>query len=246
MRLKYFRATSTALCALTLACSESAPAPSDPRPVPPAEFSLTGRVSDVNTGAPLNGTTLTVVDGTNVGRLTTSEADGSYSLVLKPGGFTMRARHDGYDSFFQGVTFVANTFVDIQMRPAMQTLAGRWAGTLSLVQASTGILTEVAIPQLAMGHAGFNISSTFQTSGPYGGSFSGTLRDDSSIASTTETEGTMTVTYNLAGRNPMTCRGTSRFTGTVNWTSATMTALPVDLECGMKLTAVTITLERQQ
>jgi hypothetical protein len=238
------RLMRTVLCALTLACSQSSPAPSDPRPLPPAEFSLTGRVSDLNTGAPLIGAAIAVVDGTNVGRATTSGADGTYTLVLRPGGLTIRARYGGYDSVFQGVTFVANTLVDIQMRPAGQTLAGTWAGTLSVVQA--GIPTDVAIPQLTMTQAGSNISSTFSTSSPYGGSFSGTLRDPASIASTTETSGTMTVTYNLSGRNPMTCRGTGSFTGTVNWTRATMTAPPMTLDCGISLTAVTMALERQQ
>jgi hypothetical protein len=230
-----------------LACSESAPAPSSPpRPLPPAEFSLIGRVSDFNTGVALMGATITVVDGTNVGRATTSGADGTYNLVLRQGGFTIRARYDGYDSVFQGVTFVANTVVDIQMRPAGQTLAGRWAGTLSFVQSSTGFRTEVAIPQLTMLHAGNNISSTFRTSGPYDGSFSGTLRDPASIASTTETGGTMTVTFDLAGRNPMTCQGTGTFAGTINWTRAAMTAPQITLECGITLTPVTIALERQQ
>ena len=249
MQPMWSRAIGTALCVVTLACSESAPAPSDPRPLPPLpppEFSLTGRVSDVNTGVPLTGATITVVDGTNVGRAATTGADGTYSLVLKPGGFTVRARYEGYDSVFQGVTLVANTLVDIQMRPANQTLAGTWTGTLSFVQVSTGISTELAIPQLAMTQAGSNIASTFRTSGPYGGSFSGTLHDPAAIASTTETGGTMTLTYDLAGRNPMTCRGTSSFTGTVNWTRAALTTPQITLDCGMTLTAVTIALERQQ
>ena len=231
---------------MTLACSEPTPAPSDPRPLPPAEFSLSGRVSDFNTGVALNGATITVVDGTNGGRATTSGADGTYLFVLRPGGFTIGVRYDGYDSVFQGVTLVANALVDIQMRPAMRTLAGTWAGTLSFVQVSTGIRTDVAIPQLGMTHAGNNISSTFRTSGPYEGSFSGTLRDPASIASTTETGGTMTVTYNLAGRNPTTCSGMGSFTGTVNWTRAAMMAPQITLECGTTLTAVTISVERRQ
>jgi hypothetical protein len=230
------RGLGTVLCALTLACSESGPAPSDPRPLPPAEFSLTGRVSDFNTGVSLTGAAITVVDGANVGRATTSGADGTYRLALRPGGFTIRARSDGYDAIFQGVTFVANTVVDIQMRPAMQALAGTWAGTLSFVQVSTGNRTDVAIPQLTMLQAGNSVSSTFRTSGPYEGSFTGTLHDPSSIASTTDTAGTMTVSFFLAGRNPMTCRGTDRFTGTVNWTRAAMTVPHITLECGMTLT----------
>ncbi len=158
----------------------------------------------------------------------------------------IRIRHTGYDSVFESVTFVGDSRLDVQMRPSMQTLAGTWAGTLSFVQVSTGIRTDVVIPQLTMTQAGTAISSTFRTSGPYDGSFSGTLSDPASIASTTETGGTMTVTFDFSGRNPMICRGTGSFTGTVNWTRASMTAPQIPLECGMALTNVTIAIERQQ
>ena len=203
-------------------------------------------MSDFNSGVPLTGAAIAVVDGTNVGRATTSGADGTYGLALRPGGFTIRSRYGGYDSVFQGVTFVANTVLDIQMRPVMQTLAGTWAGTLSFVQVSTGTRTDVAIPQLTMLQMGNNLSATFRTSGPYEGSFTGTLNDPSSLASTTETAGTMAVAFLLSGRNPMTCRGTDRFTGTVNWTRAAMTAPQIMLECGITLTGVTVSLERRQ
>ena len=150
-----------------LACSDSPPTPSNPRPLPPTEFALSGHVSDVNTGAPLSGATIAIIDGANVGRATTSGADGTYVLAMGPGGFTMRVRSDGYDSVFQGVTFVADTRVDIQMRRVMQSLAGTWTGTLSFVQVNTGIGTDAAIPALVMTHAGSAISSAFRTSGPY-------------------------------------------------------------------------------
>jgi Carboxypeptidase regulatory-like domain len=235
------RLICTALCALTLACG-STPTPSDPRPLPPPI--LSGRVSDLNTGAPLTAVILTVIDGPNASRTTVSDAGGRFLFgTLTVGRFTLRARYQGYDSVFQGVNFVADTTLNIQMQPAMQTLSGTWTGTLSFMQ--NGAKT-VAIPQLTLVHTGTSISSTFLTSGPYQGSFSGTLRDPASIASRTETGGTMTVTYDVAGRNPMTCRGTVSFTGTVNWTRAAMTASQITLECGIALTAVTMSLERQQ
>jgi hypothetical protein len=231
---------------LALACSDPPPAPSNPRPLPPTEFALSGHVSDVTTGAPLSGAAITIIDGANVGRATSSAADGSYVLTMGPGGFTMRVRSDGYDSVFQGVTFIADTRVDIQMRRVMQSLAGTWTGTLSFVQVGTGIRTDAAIPALVMTHAGSAISSTFRTSGPYDGSFDGTLRDPASIAATTDTAGTMSVTFDLAGRGPLTCRGTGSFTGSINWTHAVMTAPQMSLECGIALTGVTIAIDRQQ
>jgi hypothetical protein len=64
---------------------------------------------------------------------------------------------------------------------------------------STVSRTDVAIAQLTMLHSGNNVSSTIRTSGPYEGSFTGTLRDPSSIASTTDTAGTMTVPFSFFG-----------------------------------------------
>jgi hypothetical protein len=74
--------------------------------------------------------------------------------------------------------------VNFQMRPAMQSLAGTWTGVLSFVQGSGG-RTEVSMPQLTMTQTGSAISSTFSTSGPYAGTFTGALTDPSSIASST-------------------------------------------------------------
>src|SRR5204863_7622621 len=87
---------------------------------------------------------------------------------LVAGGFTVRLMYSGYDSVYRGITFVGDTSIDVQMRPAMRTLAGTWAGTLSFTRAN-GTREDVAVPQLTMVHAGATVSSTFLTSGPYQG-----------------------------------------------------------------------------
>jgi hypothetical protein len=140
---------------------------------------------------------------------------------------------------------VSDTSIEVQMRPAMQTLAGTWTGTLSFSRANSA-REDVAIPQLTMAHSSINVSSAFLTSGPYQGRFTGTLRDPSSVASTTDVTGTMTLTLDLSGRGPLTCNGTSDFTGTVNWTQMVLTARQVVFECATTFTNVTISLARQQ
>lgn len=240
-----FNATVIFLCGCMWAgCGDPATRPSDPKPLPPP--GLHGQVSDANTGRPLAGAVLTIVDGANASMTTSSDAQGNYGFAfLAPGGFTLRARHDGYDSVFQGVTFVGDTRLDIQMRPAMQTLAGTWTGSLAFA-ASNGVPQTVAIPQLTLMQSGSSLSSAFLTSGPYQGNFSGTLRDPSSIASTTDVTGSLTLTMNLAGRGPLNCSGTTDFTGTVNWTQMTVAAPRVAFDCGTTFTAVMISLVRQQ
>ena len=241
------RGAFIALCVLTLACHDaSAPNAPPSGSVPPSTFALTGQVSDLNTGSPLAGATITILDGRNASRTTTSDGRGAFRLAdLMVGGFTVRVRYGGYDSVFRGITFVADTSIEVQMRPAMQTLAGTWTGTLSFSRGS-GAREDVAVPQLTMVHSGVNVSSTFLTSGPYQGRFTGTLRDPSSIASTTDVTGTMTLTLDLSGRGPLTCNGTSDFTGTANWTQTVLTAPEVVFECGTTFTNVTISLARQQ
>jgi hypothetical protein len=246
MQFMFTRATILTLCALTLACSGSAPTSPPSTSVPPATtFALTGHVSDVNTLAPLSGATVAILDGKNALRATFSDANGGFRLTgLTAGGFTIRVRYDGYDSVFRGIIFVADTSIDVQMRPARQTLAGTWTGVLSFLLGTAP--REVSIPQLTIVHTASSVSSAFLTSGPYQGSFTGTLKDPSAIASTTDVTGTLTLTLDLSGRGPLTCTGTSDFTGTVNWTQMMITTPLIILECGTTATNVAIALVRQQ
>ena len=232
-----------ALCLTAFACGESQ---SMPPTVPPTTFTLSGRVFDADTGAPLAGAAVNILDGKDAARTAVTDAGGSFRLTgLTAGGFTVRVQEAGYDSFFQGVTFVTDMSIDVRMKAAKQTLAGTWTGTLSFTTAN-GAPQDVAVPQLTLMQAGDAVSSTFLTSGPYQGSFVGTLRDPSSIGSTTALSGTMTVTLDLSGRPPSTCRGTADFTGTVNWTQLSIGAPRMVFECGTVFTAVTMSFVRQQ
>jgi hypothetical protein len=56
----------------------------------------------------------------------------------------------------------------------------------------------------------------------------------------------LTVSQFIAGRGPITCTGTSDFTGTVNWTHAALGAPQIALDCGTTILAVAISLDRQQ
>jgi hypothetical protein len=232
-----------ALCLAAFACGGTDAV--SPTPPPPGTFALSGRVTDVDTGAPLAGATVTILDGKDAARAAVTDGAGSFRLAgLTPGGFTVRVRDEGYDSAFQGVTFVADMSIDVRMKAAKQTLSGTWTGVLSFTTA-TGVREDVAVPQLTIVQAGDAVSSTFNTSGPFQGSFSGTLRDASSIGSTTAITGTMTVSL-LLTRPVSTCRGTADFTGTVNWTQLSIGATRIVFECGTVYTDVTMSFVRQQ
>lgn len=202
----------------------------------PRRFVLSGRATDVGTGAPLSGAVVAILDGPDAGREASTGGDGAFNLTdVTFGGFTIRARLRGYDSVFQGVRLTGDTSLDIRMRRANESLAGTWTGSVSY--ASGGGFT---IPEFTMQHSGAIISGS-------GGSalFDGTLRDPSAIGATTEVTGTLTLRSSTGGRNPMPCDGTGSFTGTVNWTRLAIVAPKVTYACGGENT-VTVSLIRQQ
>ena len=104
------------LCVSAVACGES-------RPMPPTSplttFTLTGRVVDADTGTPLAGAAVNILDGKDAARTAVTDAAGSFRLSgLTAGGFTVRVQDAGYDSFFQGVTFVADMSIEVRMKAA--------------------------------------------------------------------------------------------------------------------------------
>src|SRR5438045_2608710 len=101
VQLMFSKAAFIALCVLTLACGDSsAPTAPPAGPVPPpTTFALTGHVSDADTGRALIGATISVLDGRNASRATTSNGTGAFRLTdLVVGGFTVRLMYSGYDS----------------------------------------------------------------------------------------------------------------------------------------------------
>ena len=237
------RSAVIALCLAAFACGGPEPMPPT---APSTTFTLSGRVIDADTGAALASAAINILDGKDAGRTAVTDAAGSFRLAgLTAGGFTVRVRDQGYDSFFQGVTFVADTSIEVRLKAANQTLAGTWTGTLSFTTAN-GARQDIPVPQLTIVHAGDAVSSTFLTAGPYQGSFSGTLRDPSSIGSTTAIAGTMTVILDMSGRPPSTCGGTADSTGTVNWTQISIGAPQMVFACGTVFTDVTMSFVRQQ
>jgi Carboxypeptidase regulatory-like domain len=241
------RLIAGALCATMFACSAPAPSSSSPPPVPPqTSFAISGRISDLTTGVPLAAANITILDGPNASRAASSDAAGMFRLAdLTKGGLNARVRHDGYDSVFRGINLVADTVVDVSMTRAMTTLSGMWAGTLSF-SPKTGARQDVAIRQLTMMQTGGNVSSTFTTVGSYEVAFTGTLQDPAAVTETTSVTGTFTLSENLSGRNPTTCRGTSSFSGTINWTQMATATPQIVLDCGITYTNVTLALVRPQ
>ena len=86
----------------------------------PTTWSLTGQVTDSTTSTPIPGATLSIVDGPNAGKSTTTDSAGNYSLTgLQQSGFTVNVSADGYFSSSKGVTLTSNQTVSFQLTPAV-------------------------------------------------------------------------------------------------------------------------------
>jgi hypothetical protein len=99
------------------AISASAEVPHSDAPAP-AVFSLSGSVTDENTGRPVIGGTVQIVDGSNAGMNAPTDATGFYSIsALAPDNFMIRATADRYEASQQRVALSQDTRIDLKLRP---------------------------------------------------------------------------------------------------------------------------------
>jgi hypothetical protein len=86
---------------------------------PAARRTLTGMISDDNTGRPLaDGAETQILDGENAGKVGRADTNGAYAISdVEVGTFTLRARATGYESRDQHVTLdAADVRVDFRLR----------------------------------------------------------------------------------------------------------------------------------
>jgi hypothetical protein len=215
-------------------------------------YTLSGRVTDITTAMPLSGALLEALGATkNANRSATTGPDGRYQMTsLFIEGFILRIRFPGYDSEFRGIQQSADTTLDVQMRPAMQSLSGTWTGTWNYTTGDAPPRTVTdQIPAMQLTQNGAALSAPV-TVGMTSGGFDGTLRDPSAIGSTTQVTGTITLNYSApgtgrGGAGGVFCVGNGAFSGTVNWTQLVITAPQVVFPCTSPYTNVTLSLVRQ-
>jgi Carboxypeptidase regulatory-like domain/Protein of unknown function (DUF3761) len=121
--------------------SSTTPSPS-PTPSTPTTFSLTGQVTDSTTAAPVSGVTVAVADGPNVGKSTTTDASGNYSLAgLQQSGFTVTASAANYVTQSKGVTLTSSQTLAFQLVRSAFKLSGtvRDQAGATLADASVGV-----------------------------------------------------------------------------------------------------------
>lgn len=79
-------------------------------------FTMTGQVVNAATASGIVGASVEVTDGPNIGRVATTGNEGRYRLTgVSMGGFTLRARAQGYQENSQSVTLNADKVVNFGM-----------------------------------------------------------------------------------------------------------------------------------
>src|SRR5262245_41276566 len=117
--------------ALAAACSRSnsttAPTPSPTPTVPPAPstFSITGTVTDQQSGRPIATGLVAVTDGADANKASLTDSNGAYTIAgVQPGTITLFASAPGYSSVTQRVTVQANTTQSFTLHVAKRTIRG--------------------------------------------------------------------------------------------------------------------------
>lgn len=83
---------------------------------------MAGVVTDQNTGRPIGGARVQVVDGPGQGRSSTTDGNGYYSIAgIGRSSFTARATATNYANADRGLTLSADTRIDFQLRPLAST-----------------------------------------------------------------------------------------------------------------------------
>jgi hypothetical protein len=238
-----------AVCAAMAACGSPAPSPSPPSGPPRPTFALSGRVIDATTSRPITAALVEILDGDGNALLSaTSDATGAFRFAALSQGvsYTIRISHSGYDSA-SGLVFLdfADESADFRLTPAMTTPTGTWTGVFAF-STTTGSPQSATIVQTDLRQLDASFYLFFGlTDPPYTVDVNFTVQDPSAIGSTTGITGTLAFGYRPP-RFPQYCHGTTTFTGTINWTTMSVTAPQVTMECGITYTNVVLSLVKQQ
>lgn len=209
-------------------------APTAPSVVVPT-LQVAGRVVDASAGIPLQGVTISALDGTNAGKSTMTAADGRYALTgLVNGAFTLRVQNPGYEDYVQGITVTSNTTIDLRLVPGRSLGSGWSTGTFYVVV--NGAPTGARVTTAQVTTSGSRLSGQFTGADGSSGTFTGQLAG-------TQFTGSMqveVVTHSPSRR----CRGTAASTtGTATGNGIALAAPSLALDnCSGAITDVALSL----
>lgn len=118
--VRWRRAVISVLTAAILAAcgSNGGGSPTQPAASTPTTFSLSGTLTDGQTGRGISGARAVIADGPNANRSATADGSGHYSFSgLTQSGFTVNFTAQYYNPTSQGVTLTSNQTVNATLSP---------------------------------------------------------------------------------------------------------------------------------
>jgi len=225
------RACASLLLAAVMACGGGNSTTTSPSPTAATTtYSLTGQVAESATSAPITRAILSIADGPNAGKSTTTDSSGNYSFIgLQQSGFTVNVSASHYVSQSKGVTLTSNQSLSFQLMRETFTVSGTVTDGVS-----GGVLANVAVQITDGTNAGK--SATTDGSGNYniGGVLPDTFTMLAAAVSYQTTTKQVTVSANtridfVLQRSCTIPPGTPGFLG---WTSAGLPSGSVQLNWG--------------
>jgi Carboxypeptidase regulatory-like domain/Fibronectin type III domain len=151
---------------MTAACgggdgTTTAPTPTPAQTSTANTFSLSGLVTNSADGTIISGATVSIADGPNAGKATTTDGSGNYGFTgLQQAGFTVSVSASEYGSQSRGVTLTSNQTLSFQLTLTTFTLNG------TVTDGTSGAVLPNSVVQVSEGlNAGK--SATADSTGTY-------------------------------------------------------------------------------
>lgn len=162
-----WRVLVVSLCVGVVACSGSKNNPAPPTspttpttPAPPAAttYSVTGSVTDQQSGRAIASALVRVMDGADANKAAVTDANGAYSLTgLQAGQFELNISASGYSSLSQKVTLQTSTTMSFALQVGRRTISGTITDATS-----RGVLPNILIVAVGGTTAGQSTRSDAQ------------------------------------------------------------------------------------
>jgi len=136
------------------------------KPVPAAGSTVSGVVSELGTGTPIVGATVTLVDASGTRNSVMSGTGGAYSIITYNGDFTLEVSATGYFLYEAALTVSASATTNADLIPVPAKSITLWGYVREADNTPIGA-ARVILYDLQTNHTGYMIEATTSSGGYY-------------------------------------------------------------------------------